>query len=236
MYLSIGPFLNQSSPYFVCREVCLWVHQNVIAVLRKSLWLCPPLTDNIQSAHLQGRSHPPSLPSITGLSILPPLRALHSRLPPLCPLIFALPLTVSLFEFKPFYSAPVSFILFGLPFNLWSFVPLSCCLTHGPLSGIGSGCEGWSYSCLWLCLSLLRRLGPCLSKIHVMGGGGLDATPHAAVGPRWSAVLAIQLHQHPLPLSVLHTNREGFSWWDCFQFTSELLTGVKTVNWMFFCK
>lgn len=108
--------------------------------------------------------------------------------------------------------------------------------THAPLCGIGSGCEGWSYSCLWLCLSLLRRLGPCLSKIHVMGGGGLDATPHAAVGPRWSAVLAIQLHQHPLPLSVLHTNREGFSWWDCFHFTSELLTGVKTVNWMFFCK
>jgi len=45
-----------------------------------------------------------------------------------------------------------------------------------------------------------------------LGGGVLDATPNAAVGPWWSAVLAIQLLQHPLPLSVLHTNREGFSW------------------------
>lgn len=47
---------------FICREVCLRVHQNVSAVLRKSLWLWPWLTDNIQSEHLQGRRHLPHCP------------------------------------------------------------------------------------------------------------------------------------------------------------------------------
>ncbi len=109
--------------------------------------------------------------------------------------------------------------------------------THAALSGIGSGYEGLVPQ-LPVTLSLsLEKTGPCLSKVCVKGGGGLDVTPHTAVGPRWSAALAIQLHQqHPLPLSVLHTNQEGFPWWDSFQFTSELLTGDKTVYWRFCCK
>lgn len=111
-------------------------------------------------------------------------------------------------------------------------LPRSCCLQ-------------WDWLRIWgpvpqlpVTLSLsLEKTGPRLSQVCVKGGGGLDVTPHAAVGPRWSAALAIQLHQqHPLPLSVLHTNQEGFPWWDCFQFTSELLTGDKTVYWRFCCK
>ncbi len=178
---------------------------------------------------------PTPLPSITGLSILPPLCALHSRLPPLCPLIYALPLTLSLFGFKPqrlvFCSA---FLSVSDP--LCSILTLS--LPH-------SCCPQWDWLRIWgpvpqlpVTLSLsLEKTGPRLSKVCVKGGGGLDVTPHTAVGPRWSAALAIQLHQqHPLPLSVLHTNQEGFPWWDSFQFTSELLTGDKTVYWRFCCK